>query len=158
MSYSTSMFFVMLGLGQRADQWCLCRQFQQPLTTLSDCTDSSSPHLVCSSSAERRVIPPPTSSTALKCVEFAACEVVVLLLVEVLARSSPTDKFNLVKLLKKQGEIVAVTGAAFCPLAAPSAHWLLFLPTGCFSCPMTALLPTGHSFCPLRSLAALPAH
>ncbi|DBB05302.1 TPA: hypothetical protein ACH3X3_010532 [Trebouxia sp. C0006] len=29
---------------------------------------------------------------------------------QVLARSSPTDKFNLVKLLKKQGEIVAVTG------------------------------------------------
>ena len=31
-------------------------------------------------------------------------------LMQVLARSSPTDKFNLVKLLKKQGEIVAVTG------------------------------------------------
>ena len=33
---------------------------------------------------------------------------------QVLARSSPTDKFNLVKLLKKQGEIVAVTGMLFC--------------------------------------------
>ena len=32
---------------------------------------------------------------------------------QVLARSSPTDKFNLVKLLKKQGEIVAVTGMLF---------------------------------------------
>ena len=31
-------------------------------------------------------------------------------LLQVLARSSPTDKFNLVKLLKKQGDIVAVTG------------------------------------------------
>lgn len=31
-------------------------------------------------------------------------------LVQVLARSSPTDKYNLVKLLKKQGEVVAVTG------------------------------------------------
>lgn len=36
--------------------------------------------------------------------------VVLLLLLQVLARSSPTDKFNLVKLLKKQGDIVAVTG------------------------------------------------
>lgn len=34
----------------------------------------------------------------------------VLFLLQVLARSSPTDKFNLVKLLKKQGDIVAVTG------------------------------------------------
>ena len=33
---------------------------------------------------------------------------------QVLARSSPTDKFNLVKLLKKQGEIVAATGMLFC--------------------------------------------
>ena len=30
--------------------------------------------------------------------------------VQVLARSSPTDKFNLVKLLKEVGEVVAVTG------------------------------------------------
>ncbi len=37
-----------------------------------------------------------------------------LLCMQVLARSSPTDKFNLVKLLKKQGEIVAVTGMLFC--------------------------------------------
>ena len=37
-----------------------------------------------------------------------------LLFMQVLARSSPTDKFNLVKLLKKQGEIVAVTGMLFC--------------------------------------------
>ena len=29
---------------------------------------------------------------------------------QVLARSSPQDKFDLVKLLKKQGEVVAVTG------------------------------------------------
>lgn len=29
---------------------------------------------------------------------------------QVLARSSPTDKYNLVKLLKKKGDIVAVTG------------------------------------------------
>ncbi len=36
-----------------------------------------------------------------------------LLCMQVLARSSPTDKFNLVKLLKKQGEIVAVTGMLF---------------------------------------------
>lgn len=36
------------------------------------------------------------------------------LCIQVLARSSPTDKFNLVKLLKKQGEIVAVTGMPFC--------------------------------------------
>jgi len=28
----------------------------------------------------------------------------------VLARSSPTDKFTLVKLLKETGEVVAVTG------------------------------------------------
>lgn len=34
----------------------------------------------------------------------------VLFLLQVLARSSPTDKFNLVKLLKKRGDIVAVTG------------------------------------------------
>ena len=30
--------------------------------------------------------------------------------VQVLARSSPTDKFTLVQLLRKQGEVVAVTG------------------------------------------------
>lgn len=29
---------------------------------------------------------------------------------QVLARSSPTDKFTLVSLLRKQGEVVAVTG------------------------------------------------
>ena len=29
---------------------------------------------------------------------------------QVMARSSPTDKYNLVKLLKKTGEVVAVTG------------------------------------------------
>ena len=29
---------------------------------------------------------------------------------QVMARSSPTDKYNLVKLLKKIGEVVAVTG------------------------------------------------
>ena len=33
-----------------------------------------------------------------------------LLSPQVLARSSPLDKFTLVKLLKKQGEVVAVTG------------------------------------------------
>jgi P-type Ca2+ transporter type 2C len=32
------------------------------------------------------------------------------LVLQVLARSSPTDKYNLVKLLKKRGDIVAVTG------------------------------------------------
>lgn len=32
------------------------------------------------------------------------------LLLQVLARSSPNDKYDLVKLLKKQGEVVAVTG------------------------------------------------
>ena len=31
-------------------------------------------------------------------------------MLQVLARSSPNDKFDLVKLLKKQGEVVAVTG------------------------------------------------
>ena len=34
----------------------------------------------------------------------------ILIVHAVLARSFPTDKFDLVKLLKKQGEIVAVTG------------------------------------------------
>jgi len=38
--------------------------------------------------------------------------IIMWLLAQVLARSSPTDKFDLVKLLKKQGEIVAVTGQA----------------------------------------------
>lgn len=35
---------------------------------------------------------------------------------QVLARSSPTDKFTLVSLLRKQGEVVAVTGDGMpCP-------------------------------------------
>ena len=52
-----------------------------------------------------------------------------MLLLQVLARSSPTDKFNLVKLLKKQGDIVAVTGG-FAPTtlhAQACTYELLFL-------------------------------
>lgn len=49
---------------------------------------------------------------------FLLLNVVLLVLLQVLARSSPTDKFNLVKLLKKQGDIVAVTG----DLASPSLY------------------------------------
>ena len=50
---------------------------------------------------------------------------------QVLARSSPTDKYMLVKLLKKQGEVVAVTGklpsatmcVKHCGLCCVSRQW-----------------------------------
>ena len=41
---------------------------------------------------------------------------------QVLARSSPTDKFTLVKLLKETGEVVAVTGDGECSPVPSSAN------------------------------------
>ena len=38
------------------------------------------------------------------------CSAAAVVVVQVLARSSPNDKYDLVKLLKKNGEVVAVTG------------------------------------------------
>ena len=43
------------------------------------------------------------------------------LLLQILARSSPTDKYNLVKLLKSRGEVVAVTGEVSCSASKQSA-------------------------------------
>ena len=40
----------------------------------------------------------------------SACNATTMMISQVMARSSPTDKYNLVKLLKKTGEVVAVTG------------------------------------------------
>jgi hypothetical protein len=62
---------------------------------------------------------------------------------QVLARSSPTDKFTLVSLLRKQGEVVAVTGDGTIPPPPPGCKrrleqvrsncWLVCFPTvqGC---------------------------
>jgi hypothetical protein len=44
--------------------------------------------------------------------------------VQVLARSSPEDKLTLVSMLKKEGEVVAVTGAAWCS-SLYQGTWLL---------------------------------
>jgi soluble P-type ATPase len=50
---------------------------------------------------------------------------------QVLARSSPTDKFTLVSLLRKQGEVVAVTGDGTIPppLQDASVGWNKCVPT-----------------------------
>lgn len=42
------------------------------------------------------------------------CVLYLNVLLQILARSSPTDKYNLVRLLKSRGEVVAVTGGLPC--------------------------------------------
>ena len=52
---------------------------------------------------------------------FVFSQWLLYLLLQILARSSPTDKYNLVKLLKSRGEVVAVTGGLSC--SAPKPAW-----------------------------------
>lgn len=66
------------------------------------------------------------------------CDVFRVSLVQVLARSSPEDKLTLVSMLKKEGEVVAVTGRT-CPTSTHS------IPTARGPCsPLSVQASTAH--------------